>query len=205
MHGRRCSILTAIATSSLRRELGCGDPCLSQLQGNSLIKSTSNKVGVNSAAFDLGSTACGMQKSEIGAYRLVYHHHGGPRVWTVVRPANFQKLEQLVAGIMGLPDSPNPAVEGLESFEIKCHQFVKHNKPIRCDGGKSADKFEDPGSSLYLSEEVLAAEGIEFTKFVQYQGELVIFFPFAYYQSYNAAPNIVETMVSGTYLLHSCD
>lgn len=167
------------------------------------MKSTSNKVGVNSASFDLGSTACGMQKSEISTYRLIYHHHGGPRVWTVVRPADFQKLEQLVAGIMELPDSPNPVAEGLASFEIRCHQFVRHNKPVRSSRGKAADTVEDPGSSLYLSEEVLAADGIEFTKFVQYQGELVILFPFAYYQSYNVGPNIVETMVSSTDLLNS--
>ena len=185
----------------MRKELGCGDPGFIDFGGNSLQKSSSTKVGINTPAFDLtnaAGTAWGMQMTEIGAYKLVYHHSGAPRVWTVVKPSEFQKLEDLVAQTLHLPDPDNPVEDVLSNYEPRCNQFVGHKELSKSSEGIGNDLIENPGRTLYFTTETLKAEGIEFTKFVQYQGEMAIFFPFSYYQGYNVGPNIVETIAYGS-------
>jgi len=187
----------SIATDTLRRELGCGDPEFGDYHGNSLQRSSSTKVGVNTPAFDLcnaGGTAWGIQMTEIGAYRLVYLHKGAPRVWTVVEPRAFQRLEDLVARILHLPGSDNVAEDRLLSFAPRCQQFVGHKRQIRINEEIRNGTIEDPGRTLYFTSKKLEEEGIRFTRFVQYQGEMVVLFPFSYYQGYNVGPNVVESM-----------
>ncbi len=135
-----------------------------------------------------------MQMTEIGAYRLVYLHKGAPRVWTVVEPRAFQRLEDLVARIVHLPGSDNVADDRLLSFAPRCHQFVGHKRQIRINEGIRNGTIEDPGRTLYFTSKKLEEEGIRFTRFVQYQGEMVVLFPFSYYQGYNVGPNVVESM-----------
>lgn len=185
------------ATDNLRKALGCGDPGLIEFNGNRLQRSSSTKCGVNIPSFDLSDTAgtaWGIQMTEIGAYKLVYHHSGAPRVWTVVEPSEFRRLEDLVAQILALPDCSRSANDGLLKYEPRCHQSVGHKRLSRSNEGVGASTVEDPGKTLYLSAETLEAESIRFNKFVQYQGEMVILFPFSYYQGYNVGPNVVESM-----------
>lgn len=187
----------SIATDTLRRELGCGDPEFGDYHGNSLQKSSSTKTGVNTPAFDLcnaGWTAWGMQMTEIGAYKLVYLHKGAPRVWTVVEPRAFRRLEDLVARTLRLSGSDNGAEDRLLNFEPRCHQFVGHRRQSRINEGICTGTIEVPGRTLYFTSKKLEAEGIHFTRFVQYQGEMVVLFPFSYYQGYNVGPNVVESM-----------
>lgn len=135
-------------------------------------ESSTRKIGVHSPVFDISNAAgtlFGMQMTEIGAYKVAYVHDGGPRVWTVVRPYDFQKIEALVPGTR------------------VCHQSVGH-KELSDEGEEVA------GVTDYVPKKTLVDNEIEFTKFVQFQGEMVILFPFAYHQGYNVGPNIVETM-----------
>lgn len=75
-----------------------------------------------------------MQMTELGLYRLVYHHKGAPRVWTVVRPSDFRKLEDLVAETLYLPNTENPADDSLSSYKIRCQQFVGHKELSKING-----------------------------------------------------------------------
>lgn len=188
---------SSTATDVLRKELGCSDPEFDNYYGNSLHRSSSTKIGVNTPAFDLCNaawTAWGMQMTEIGAYRLVYIHKGAPRVWTVVEPSGFQRLEDLVARTLHLSGSDNVAEDRLVNFEPRCHQFVGHKRLSWTDDGIRTRTIEEPGRTLYFTSKKLNAEGIRFTRFVQYQGEMVVLFPFSYYQGYNVGPNVVESM-----------
>ena len=135
-------------------------------------ESSTRKTGVHSPVFDISNAAgtlFGMQITELGAYKIAYVHDGGPRVWTVARPYEFQKIEALIPGTRA------------------CHQSVGH-KELSDDGN------EDPGATKYVPSKTLTDNGIEHTKFAQFDGEMVILFPFAYHQGYNVGPNIVESM-----------
>ena len=186
--------LLATVTCPLRESFQCTDPCLFVYPGNKLQESRSTKIGINLPAFDMCSVACGMQMTELGAYKLVYHQRGGPRVWTIVKPADFQKVEALVAETLDLGERNGSGENGLSSFETPCFQFVGHKRLSKTYGETGIYLVEDPGKTLYFSTESLEMEGIKYTRFVQYPGELVIIFPFSYYQSYNVGPNVMETM-----------
>ena len=169
------------ATSSLRDTLRCGNPGLEAYQGNSFSKSRSAKAGVNKSVFDISGidgTVFGMRLADVGAYSLNYLHDGAPQIWTIVRPAEHKKLEETlhdfqqprrireeVAGI-GIPRPKLPPA---------CDSFLRH-KP------------------LYVPEETLKTYDINYTKVVQYLGEIIVLFPFAYHQAYNTGANIAESI-----------
>ncbi|KAL8822094.1 MAG: hypothetical protein Q9191_007164 [Dirinaria sp. TL-2023a] len=165
-------ILGPTGTETLRIQLGCDNPRFNNLGGNSLQESFTRKIGVHSPVFDLSGAAgtlFGMQIAEVGAYKVAYVLDGAPRVWTVVRPYEFQKVEALI-----------PSTR-------ECHQSVGHKE-------LSDEGEEIPGATKYVPSKTLSDNGIEHTKFAQFDGEMVILFPFAYHQGYNVGPNIVETM-----------
>lgn len=66
---------------------------------------------------------------------------------------------------------------------------------LTCFSGPAGFSIEeDPGETLYFPTKILEEKGIGFTRFLQHSGELVILFPFSYYQCYNVGSNIVESM-----------
>ena len=132
--------------------------------------------------------------TELGAYKLVYHHRGGPRIWTIVKPIDFRLLEDLVAETLCGPAADSITGDNLSAYRTQCSQFVGHKRLSKIHGDASTGIVEDPGNTLYFTLETLEAKKIEYTRFVQYPGELVILFPFAYYQYYNVGPNIVEAI-----------
>ncbi len=119
-----------------------------------------------------------MRIADLGAYLLNYLHDGAPQTWTVVRPTEHKKLEETLHGFLHPSKSgemgtsiaiPRP------KFPPKCDNFLRHNP-------------------LYVPEETLKHDDIKYTKVVQFLGEMVITFPFAYHQAYNTGANIAESM-----------
>ena len=139
------------------------------------------RTGVNSSIFHISGTdgtVFGMRIADLGAYLLNYIHDGAPQIWTVVRPTEHKKLEETLHGFL----HPSKSVgEGTgiaiprPKFPPKCDNFLRHNP-------------------LYVPEETLKHDDIEYTKVIQYLGEMVITFPFAYHQAYNTGANIAESM-----------
>ncbi|KZF20056.1 JmjC-domain-containing protein [Xylona heveae TC161] len=167
------------ATSDLRSALGCIDPKLAEVAGNSLMKSRSRVSGIHSPYFYVSNrngTPFGMHVEDFAAYSLNYHHVGAPKKWYVVRPREHQWLEEFIHNFL----NPEERLLGSEHLRKprrppQCGQFLRHN-------------------SLYLPEETLRTIGVCYTRVVQHQGEMVITFPFAYHQGYNTGPNIAEAI-----------
>ena len=124
-----------------------------------------------------------------GACLLTYHHKGAPRYYTIVSPIAHDMIETLLYDACKSPPAldldkacslgPTPPPEAEDHARRKppsCSQFVSH-------------------TPTYLPCQTLAAHDISYTQMTQYEGELVVTFPYAYQQGYNAGPNIVETMM----------
>ena len=168
-----------IANDNLRRALRCADPKLVDYTGNSLMKSKSRIPGIHSPYFYVShsqGTPFGMHVEDFAAYSLNYLHCGAPKCWRVIAPKDHAKLEEILYAFL------NPEERLLSSgasFKPKrppqCSQFLRHN-------------------SLYVPTELLQLLDIEYTLVVQHQGEMVITFPYAYHQGYNAGPNIAEAI-----------
>jgi len=165
----------------LRDCLRCGNPELKAYQGNALSESESVEAGVNTSVFHVSatdSTVFGMRVVNFGAYLLDFLHDGAPRVWAIARPQEHKKLEEMLHGFLQPLNAKGKGV-GMEIPRPKlppaCDNFLKHK-------------------SLYIPEEVLKSYDIKHTKVVQYLGEMVITFPFAYHQAYNTGANIAESI-----------
>ncbi len=143
------------------------------------MKSKTRIRGVHTPYFYVSrteGTPFGMHIEDFAAYSLNYLHCGAPKCWRVVAPKHHAKLEEMLFNFL------NPQERMLSSrTDLKarrppqCSQFLRH-------------------SSLYVPTEVLSLLGIEYTSVIQHQGEMVITFPFAYHQGYNAGPNIAEAI-----------
>lgn len=167
------------AVDDLRQALRCADPKLVNYSGNSLMKSKSRIRGIHSPYFYVSrteGTPFGMHIEDFAAYSLNYLHAGAPKCWKVVAPKDHAKLEEVMNVFL------NPEERMLSSRTTlkprrppQCSQFLRHK-------------------SVYLPEEFLQVLNIEYTSVVQHQGEMVITFPFAYHQGYNAGPNIAEAI-----------
>jgi len=106
-----------------------------------------------------------LQMGEFASYTTNYHHSGGPRTYIIISPSHHARLETLLRlAVASDPKVPTPAM---------CSQFASHSK-------------------LYIPKETLIRNDIAFTEVTQYEGEMLIIFPFAYYQGFNAGPNITE-------------
>ena len=112
--------------------------------------------------------------ANLGAYSLNYLHDGAPKIWTVVRPMDHQKLEELLHGYLqhsrtSLIVVPRPRLPPT------CDNFLEHNP-------------------LYVPRQTLKMYDIPYTEVNQHVGEMVIIFPFAYHEAWNEGPNIAESM-----------
>lgn len=134
------------------------------------MKSKTPVVGINEPAIHISSgpgVVFPMQMGEFAAYTLNYHHCGAARLYTVIKPTHHKRLEKVLHNSRGLQDRIRPPT---------CTQFVSHMQ-------------------VYVPEETLQRHKIDYTTVPQFEGEMVIMFPWAYHQGYNAGPNIVEEMM----------
>ena len=106
-----------------------------------------------------------MRLGEFAGYTMNYHHAGGPRCYTVVKPIHHGRLEEMLCLTLNRK-RPTPPT---------CTQFVSHEK-------------------VYIPKDALRQNQIAFTEVTQFEGEMVVFFPYAYYQGFNAGPNITEEL-----------
>ncbi|KAL6714777.1 hypothetical protein ACLMJK_008203, partial [Lecanora helva] len=165
------------ATPSLRHNLECADPSLSSFTGNALtssktLLSTPKFPGISHPLFHLSScsgTFFPLQITKYATYTLNYHHAGAARCYTIVQPTHHQRLEQMLSLALN-PDDPKAP---------KCSQSVSH-------------------AQAYIPKDTLRKHGIAFTEVTQFAGELLVTFPFAYFQGFNAGPNITEELLYAT-------
>lgn len=117
---------------------------------------------------------------DFGAYLLNYLHLGAPKFWKVVRPSQHAELEQILHAVLDVPENvvkkPDRDAFCRPENPPNCDNFLKHQP-------------------LYLPEATIKKFKIECTEVVQYKGEMVIAFPYAYHQGYDTGANIAETIV----------
>lgn len=124
----------------------------------------------------------GLTMTNHAAYSLNYLHRGAPKRWIIIEPDAHKQLEELLY----------PQVESIAERLIKNRSsgFKSPTHPPRCD------RFLNH-QSLYVPKETLILHGIAHTELVQYEGEMVITFPFAYCQGFSAGPNVAEAIAFG--------
>jgi len=105
-----------------------------------------------------------MRLGDFAAYTLNYHHAGGPRSYTIIKPSSHQRLEEFICLAFQQSKNPKPP---------SCSQFVSHDM-------------------VYVPKDTLIANGIEFTEVTQFEREMLVIFPYAYYQGFNGGANVVE-------------
>ena len=135
------------------------------LKDSATVRGGEKVPGISHPVFHLSkcaSTIFPMQIGEFAAFTVIYHHSGAPRRYTVVPPEKHCELERMLLGF-NLGAPQRPP----------CSQFVSHLQ-------------------LYIPQSTLKRNNIPFTEVVQYEGEMVVFFPYTYYQGFNTGPNIVE-------------
>jgi hypothetical protein len=135
----------------------------------------------------------GLQMTSFGAYSLNVLHSGAPKCWTIIRPADHQKIE-----LEFHPDVEEASHRGRRISHIRLDhvhgEYAADQKQLEafpCDLPPRCDQFLNH-QPFYIPKGSLKASQAGFTKLVQYKGELVITFPFAYYQGYSCGPSIAE-------------
>lgn len=138
----------------------------------------------------------GLQMTGFGAYSLNILHSGAPKCWTVIKPASHQKIEYELHPEVEEASLRGKRIEFVRLTYVDTENASKKDKkkvgylppadiPPRCDQFLNHQPFYIPKSSL-------EAYGVEFIQLVQYEGELIIRFPFAYSQGYSCGPSIAE-------------
>lgn len=124
----------------------------------------------------------GLEMTNHAAYSLNYLHRGAPKRWIIIEPDAHKKLEELLY----------PHVEAAEDRIVNLPSgfYKPPTHPPRCDRFLAHQP-------LYVPKDVLYLRSIPYTELVQYEGEMVITFPFAYYQGFSAGPNLAETIGFG--------
>lgn len=137
----------------------------------------------------------GLHMTSFGAYSLNVLHAGAPKCWTVVKPADHRKIEFQLhpdaeeASLRGkrieFVRLTNVDFDGASKKNQKKVESLPSDFPPRCDQFLNHQPFYIPKGSL-------EACGVGFTQLFQYEGELIVRFPFAYSQGYSCGPSIAE-------------
>ncbi len=163
------AFMNVVASKEVREALRCIDLKMKEFTGNIFSKSKDwEKIQPRFFISSAAGTGFPMAVEGYGAYSITYLHAGAPKIWYIIKPDNFRHVEEFVF------------VHRQNKADIipPCGQFVRHE-------------------SFYMDEKTLAA-GVDFTRVTQNPGEIIVTFPFAYHQGYDAGPNIAETMVYGS-------
>ena len=158
------------ATPTLRAALRCKNPNMDNLLGNRFMFSRSTEPYINQFHIAGGPGPLSpLQMNKYAAYTLNYHHAGAPRILTVTLPEQHEKVEEF----MYMSQESGNLFVRRPSTPPPCSHFVAHRP-------------------MYVPQGTLDFYGVKYTQVVQYPGELVITFPYAYHQAYASARNITE-------------
>lgn len=155
------------------------------VHGNTLQGPTLKELAMDRPEIQLAGprgSPFGLEMTNHAAYSLNYLHRGAPKRWIIIEPDAHERLEELLYPQIEAT-SGRPVKKGSSGFKRPTH-------PPRCD------RFlrHQP---LYVPKEQLDSHAIAYTELVQFEGEMVITFPFAYYQGFSAGPNVAETIAFG--------
>lgn len=167
--------LVLLATERMRFFLRLRDPGLTNLPGNLFMEHPPPQPGVQSPLLNISGNegiATSFRLSPLGAYSIHYLHCGANTTWTVASPFFTTTLAENIHRKTGYYGPRSPVTKPYNP--PGCSEFVKH-------------------LALYLYEKTLGDWGVEYTQVAQQPGEIMIVFPFAYYQNYNNGFNIMET------------
>ncbi|MCJ1466551.1 hypothetical protein MMC07_005171 [Pseudocyphellaria aurata] len=133
----------------------------------------------------------GLEMTANAAYSLNYLHRGAPKRWVIIEPDAHPKLEELlypqVEFAAGRLVKKFPWQSGLSE-----PQPQPPTHPPLCDRFLSHQPF-------YVPKETLAMHSIPYTEIVQYEGDMIITFPFAYYQGFSSGPSVAEVIPFGNH------
>ncbi|KAL9610858.1 MAG: hypothetical protein Q9167_004463 [Letrouitia subvulpina] len=162
------------ATERMRYFLRLGDPGLANLPGNLFMEHPSSQQGLQSPLLNISGNegvATSFRLSPLGAYSVHYLHYGANTTWTITSPYFTTSLAENIHRKTGYYGPKSPVTKPYNP--PGCSEFVKH-------------------LTLYLYEKTLEDWGVEHTRVLQQPGEVLIIFPFAYYQNYSNGFNITE-------------
>lgn len=134
--------------------------------------------------------------TDSAAYSLNFLHHGAPKYWTVVRPADHPKLELKLHPDVEQAGGRDRRLQYIDGDIVKDYPQAKTSAyrqlrnlpcdfPPRCDQFLTHQPFYIPSTSLDVWK-------IGYTRVAQYEGEMIITFPFAYYEGYACGPSLAE-------------
>ena len=172
-------MIATLATDILRRAMQCGGPDLRRVQPTNFQgryradDKTHSFFQVSGAQ----GSPFGLRTSNGAAYILNYLYRGAPKKWTIFEPSETPKLEEFIYEDVELAGG---RLEKLRSG----HKPPTH--PPRCDQFLAHEQF-------YLPQETLLAKHLKYSETIQYQGEIIIIFPLAYYQGYSTGPSLAES------------
>ncbi|MCJ1285662.1 hypothetical protein MMC26_005003 [Xylographa opegraphella] len=165
----------------IRYALGLNTVELSKLPNETPKERLSTAPSTDSAQIHVAQSegvVCGMRINKSAAYSISYLHKGAAKVWTVVKPFEHVKFEE----IMHMVTSPDL---------VETEQGTRPHFPPQCD------KFLDH-KRLYVPGPTLEAFGVVYRQVVQEQNEMIIIFPYAYHQAYDIDANISQEMSYST-------
>ncbi|MCJ1397911.1 lysine (K)-specific demethylase [Xylographa trunciseda] len=163
--------------AGVRRALGLSTAELSLLAENTLkdghaAGSTTDVVKIHVAQSE--GVACEMRMNKGARYSISYLHKGAAKVWTVVKPFEHVKFEE----VMHMITSPKL---------FKTPQGNRPQFPPQCDSFLGHKKLYVPGNTLDALE-------VDYRRVVQEQNEMIIIFPYAYHQVYDTGASVSEEM-----------
>ncbi|MCJ1434819.1 hypothetical protein MMC27_004189 [Xylographa pallens] len=165
----------------VRSALGLNTVELSILPKDTPKESLSTVSSTDEVQIDVAKSegfVCGMRMNKSAGYSISYLHKGAAKVWTVVKPFEHAKLEEIMH-IMTSPNLVETEKGPRPHFPPQCDQFLGHK-------------------NLYVPGHTLEALGVVYRQVVQEQNEMIIVFPYAYCQAYDTGANISEEMPYST-------
>ena len=194
-----------VVTKALQNALRCNQILLDEFQFQESGYHVESKKKERKPMFHVaglfGSTL-GLQMTDSAAYSLNVLLHGAPKYWTIIEPADHVKVEEQFH-----PESENAGArecriqreEGArvgvltqsERAEEKRIDELLECRP--CDLPPRCDQFMTH-QPFYIPESTLSSFRCKFRKVVQHNGEMIITFPFAYYQVYATGNSLAEAI-----------
>lgn len=193
----------SLETKGLRNALQCNKIIHNIVQAQKAVESSGHEEEGRKSVFHVaglfGSTL-GLRTTDSAAYGINILHRGAPKCWTIVEPADHVRVEKEFhpdsenAGgrqcrIQREPGSSTGNLTPAERAEDKLINEVLKARP--CDLPPRCDQFM-AHQPFYIPEVALSSANLRYRKVAQHQGEMIIIFPFAYYQVYATGNSVAE-------------
>lgn len=195
----------ALVTEALRNTFQCDRILLNEFQSVESNRFVTSKEKVRKPMFHvtglMGSTL-GLQMTASAAYNFNVLHRGAPKCWTIIEPVDHIKVEEQFhpdsekaggrecrihreeGSLTGSLTLSEKAEERLIDQSLGCRPC---DLPPRCDQFMAHQPF-------YVPESALSSFEWKYRKVVQHCGEMIIIFPFAYYQVYATGNSLAEAI-----------